>query len=127
MKRLVELGDEGLIPDSVAYSNLINAIVNGQGYAQAAGILWEMVDDFLKGNAKCKPRVRNLNTILATWSKSNAPHAPEQAEDIVRSWLRLNETTEMDVKPDAYTYCLLLKCWYVASRSTSSRYPSLYM
>jgi hypothetical protein len=111
MKQRCERGDEGLAPDCVAYSNLINSIVNGQGYSRAADILWEMVDDFLKGNSKCKPRIRNLNTILAVWSKSSAPYAAERAEEIVHRWLKLNKTTEMDIKPDGYTYCLLLKCW----------------
>lgn len=111
MKQHADLGDEGLTPDTVAYSNLINAIISGQGYARAADILWEMVTDFLKGNTKCRPRVRNLNTILAVWSKSKAPYGPERAEELLHRWLHLNQTTEMDVKPDAYSYCLLLKCW----------------
>ncbi|GKY94783.1 hypothetical protein MPSEU_000443400 [Mayamaea pseudoterrestris] len=120
MKYRVEQGDEELAPDTITYSNLINVIANGQGYARAADILWEMVDEFLKGNAKCKPRVRNLNTILAVWSKSYAPYAPEQAHKIVLRWLHLNETTEMTVKPDAYSYCLLLKCWSTSTRSDGS-------
>ena len=111
MKHYAQQGDEGLAPDSIAYSNLINVIASGQGYARAADILFEMVDDYLNGNAKCKPRVRNLNTILSVWSKSNAPYAPERAEEIVKHWLHLNKTTFMDVKPDEYSYSLLIKCW----------------
>jgi hypothetical protein len=128
MKLLAAHGDEGLAPDSVAYSNLINAIVKGQGYARASDILWEMVDDFLNGNTKCMPRIRNLNTILSVWSKANAPYAPERAEEIIQRWLQLNQTTAMKVKPDPYSYSLLLKCWYVRDEGMTkcgASFPSL--
>jgi hypothetical protein len=111
MKELYELGDDGLCPDAVAFSNLINVFMNCKNYDRAEDILWEMVNDFLLGNAKCKPRIRNLNTILVAYTKSLSPQAPEQAQGIVERWLRLNKTTRMDVKPDEYTYALLLKCW----------------
>jgi pentatricopeptide repeat protein len=112
MKDRVHAGDKGLTPDCVTYSNLINAIINSPGYARAEDILWEMVDDFLQGNDICKPRIRTLNTVLAVWSKeNNAAYAPVRAEEMVNRWLRLNKTTELDVKPDKYTYCLLLKAW----------------
>jgi len=113
MKQLYEDGDEGVKPDNIAYSNLINAIAKSDGFAHAEDLLWEMVDDYINGNDKCKPRIRNLNTILAVWSKSPVPYAAEKAEAIVQRWLTAMEVTKLDVAPDNYTYCLLLKCWYV--------------
>lgn len=114
MKRRYEAGDNDLRPDVLAYSNLINAITSSGGFAHAEDILWEMVDDYIKGNESCAPQIRNVNSILAAWSKATAPYAPERAEEIVRRWLRLNESNDINAKPDSYTYCLVIKCWYVA-------------
>jgi len=111
MKQRYESGDTNLQPDTIVYSNLINALSKSEGFTRAEDILWEMVDDYLNGNTLCKPRIRNLNTIVAVWSKSSAPHAAIRAENVVRRWLHAMETTKLDVPPDNYTYCLLLKCW----------------
>jgi pentatricopeptide repeat protein len=113
MKRRYEAGDNDLRPDVLAYSNLMNAITNSGGFAHAEDILWEMVDEYIKGNESCKPQIRNVNSILAGWAKATAPYAPERAEEIVRRWLRLNESNDISALPDSYTYCLVLKCWYV--------------
>jgi pentatricopeptide repeat protein len=103
-------GDEDLLPDTIAYSNLIN--VFDKDGARAEGILWEMVDHFLKGNVSCKPTTRNFNTVLAVWSTSTDPLAPIHSEAIVRRWLNLIASTNLkNVKPDNYSYCLLLKSW----------------
>lgn len=120
MKDKYDQGDKGMRPDNISYSNLINVYAKSNGFARAEEILWEMVDEFLKGNDSCKPKIRNLNTILAVWSKSTVPYAPERVEDLVRRWQRLVKTTKLDVPPDNYTYCLFLKCWYVLKRENSS-------
>ena len=111
MKARFEDGDEYLRPDHVAYSNLINAFAKGDGFVHAEKLLWEMVDDYLNGNDACKPRIRNLNTIIACWSRVSARHSPENAERIVGRWIRVTEETKLDTYPDSYTFSLLLKCW----------------
>jgi hypothetical protein len=116
MKHRFEQGDVSLRPDALLYSNLINAVSNGGGLAHAEDLLWEMVDEYLKGNELCEPRIRHLNTILAVWSRSHAPYAPERAEELLRRWLCLNDEGVLEVEPDNWTYSLVLKCWYVDSR-----------
>jgi hypothetical protein len=102
--------------DAIAYSNLLN-IYTKTSHARAEDLLWEMVEDYLTGNESAKPRIRNFNTVLAMWSKSNKEQAPERAHAIVARLIELNETGELDVKPDTYTYSLLLKTWYVVAFS----------
>jgi hypothetical protein len=116
MKHRHEKGDESLRPDALVYSNLINAVSNGGEFAHAEGLFWEMVDEYLKGNELCKPCIRHLNSVLAVWSKSDAPSAGERGEEMVLRWIRLNEEGLLDVEPDAYTFSLVLKCWYVGPR-----------
>jgi len=105
-------GDVHLRPDKIAYSNLMNAYAASKhSYARAEDILWEMVQDFLNGNEMAKPLVRSFNTVLAIWSKSEASHAPERAEAVLHRLHQLNKTKALDVKPDKYSYSLLLKSW----------------
>jgi len=119
MKARFDDGDEKVRPDALTYSNLINAFVKNNGYERAEDLLWEMVDDYLKGNEDCKPPIRTLNTLLAAWSNSIVSYAAERAENMVFRWLKILESTDLDVKPDMYTYNLLLKCWYVVLSSGS--------
>ena len=104
-------GDQGMRPDTVAYSNLLNAIAKPNQTERAEAIVWEMVDEFLKGNVSCKPTTRNFNTVLAMWSTSCKPDAPLHCENMVRRWLKLYETSIIDIKPDKFSYGLLLKTW----------------
>jgi pentatricopeptide repeat protein len=112
MKTRYESGDVGLRPDRLAYCNMINAASNSGGFLYAEQLLWEMVDEYLKGNATCKPCARSFNTILSVWSKSSATYAPERAEELVRRWIRLNDKGLLDIEPDGWSYSLVLKCWY---------------
>jgi len=55
-----------------------------------------------------KPLVRSFNTVLAIWSKSEAPHAPERAEAVLHRLHQLNKTKALDVKPDKYSSTAIL-------------------
>jgi pentatricopeptide repeat protein len=112
MKDRVNAGDKGLTPDLITYTSLIDLMIKSLDYARAVDIFWEMVDDFLRGNGICKPRLRTFNTILAIWSNENSDaYAPVRVEAMVARWLRLNEMTLLDAKPNEHTYGLLLKAW----------------
>lgn len=110
MEELYETGDESFRPDQLAHSTLLNAILNGGAYTLAEDFLWKIVDSYLNGSG-CEPSIRALNSVLAAWAKSIAPYAPDRIEGLVRRWVHVVETTDLDVRPDRYTYGLLLKGW----------------
>jgi hypothetical protein len=55
----------------------------------------------------------HFNTVLALHARSNASDAPDRAERLVSRFHVLAGTGALTIKPDEYTYSLLLKTWYV--------------
>lgn len=112
MKKRYSQGNHGLQPDAIAYSNLLNIFTQRPAlHSRAEDLLWEMVDDYLHGNCRAEPRIRNFNTILAMWSKSSEYEAPERAQALVMKLKDLSLAQALPVQPDSYTYSLLLKTW----------------
>jgi hypothetical protein len=58
MKERYLIGDDSLRPDRLSYVRLINANARTMRIGAAEGMLWEMVDDFLKGNDAAEPQLR---------------------------------------------------------------------
>lgn len=54
-------GDESMRPDCISYSILLNTYAQKLQIKEAEEMLWEMVDDFLGGNAAAQPRTRKHN------------------------------------------------------------------
>jgi hypothetical protein len=55
----------------------------------------------------------HFNTVLAMHARSNASDAPDRAERVVSQFRVLAGMGALMIKPDRYTYSLLLKTWYV--------------
>ncbi|GAX09744.1 hypothetical protein FisN_19Lh213 [Fistulifera solaris] len=111
-------GESGLQPDAILYSNVINIFTkNATTNHRAEELLWAMVHDFLTGNKFAEPKIRNFNTIMAMWSKSTEDIAPYKAQTIVLRMLEFCKEKILNMAPDSYTYCLLLKTW------ASSKHP----
>ena len=53
-------GEVTLCPDSVSYTLTLNSYTLAIEMAAAEGMLFEMVDDFLTGNAAAEPKLRKL-------------------------------------------------------------------
>jgi pentatricopeptide repeat protein len=105
-------GESGLQPDAILYSNVINIFTkNTATHNRAEELLWGMVHDFLTGNKFAEPKIRNFNTIMAMWSKSTEDIAPYKAQTIVLRMLEFCKENILNIAPDSYTYCLLLKTW----------------
>ena len=110
-------GELDLLPDNVAYSNLVNCFVNANSsknftmIERAETKFWEMVDSYHNGNQKAAPSTRNFNTILAAMSKSNSKLAAVRADSMVSKWENLFRSGHVTAEPDAYSYSLLVKCW----------------
>jgi hypothetical protein len=111
MLTLFRHGDESLRPDAAAYSNVIHAYIGGPNAPRAEDILWEMVSDYLNGNISAKPSLRLFNNVVAVWSTMESSHAPERAESIIHRIHELFNADALDVKPNSYTYSLMLKSW----------------
>jgi hypothetical protein len=98
--------------DAIAYSNLLNIFTkNPSTHKRAEHLLWEMVLDYKGGNKKAKPHTRNFNTVLAMWAKSNDPESARRAQLVVERLIQFQDEGTLHVKPDEYTYSLLLKNW----------------
>ena len=117
MKARFLAGNEGLRPDCIAYSIVLNTFAQESKCDEAEDLLWEMVDDFLSGNDSATPRTRNFNTILAMFARSNQQDAPDRAEGVVSKFRELCDKGVLQNKPDPYTYSLLLKCWVTSGRA----------
>jgi hypothetical protein len=111
MLTLFRDGDETLRPDAAAYSRVIHAYIGGPNAPRAEDIFWEMVSDYLNGNNSAKPSLRILNNVVAVWSTMESSHAPERAESILHRIHELYNAGTLDVKPNSYTYSLMLKSW----------------
>ena len=109
-----EAGDMDYCPDNLAYACLINSFVKNGDSVRAEEILWEMVNAYIRGNEKAKPSARNFNTVLAMLANEKSEDASERAENIVRRLIELNAKNVFSVKPDEFSFSLLLKSWYVA-------------
>lgn len=120
MESRYRAGERGLRPDAILYSNVINIFTkNAVTHNRAEELLWGMINDFLTGNTSAEPKIRNFNTIVAMWSKSKEDTAPYKAQTIVLRMLEFCKENILNVAPDAYTYCLLLKTWYVRFASST--------
>lgn len=105
-------GDESLRPDAAAYSNVLQAYIGGPNAPRAEDILWEMVNDYRNGNNSAKPiSLRVFNNVIAIWSKTESPQAPERAESIIHRIHELYNASALGFKPNSYTYSLMLKSW----------------
>jgi hypothetical protein len=105
-------GDESLRPDAAAYANVLQAYIGGPNAPRAEEILWEMVSDYRNGNNSAKPiSLRVFNNVVAVWSKTESPHAPERAESIIHQIHELYNEGALAFKPNSYTYSLMLKSW----------------
>ncbi|GAX22657.1 hypothetical protein FisN_17Lh150 [Fistulifera solaris] len=105
-------GAKMLQVDAIAYSNLLNIFTkNPSTHKRAEQLLWEMVSDYKGGNKKAKPHTRNFNTVLAMWAKSNDPESARRAQLVVERLIQFQDEGTLHVKPDEYTYSLLLKNW----------------
>jgi pentatricopeptide repeat protein len=114
MKQRFLKGDEGLCPDCIAYSIVLVAYAqksDPESQTKAEMFLWDMVDDFLGGNEDAAPRTRNFNTIMSMYARNLVPDAPERAENVLERFLTLSKSGQLTIKPDEYTYSLLLKTW----------------
>jgi hypothetical protein len=105
-------GDEGLRPDAAAYASVLQAYIGGPNAPRAEDILWEMVSDYQNGNDSAKPiSLRVFNNVVAVWSKTESPQAPERAESIIHRIHELYNAGALAFKPNSYTYSLMLKSW----------------
>jgi hypothetical protein len=112
MLTLFRGGDESLRPDASAYSNVLHAYIGGPNAPRAEDILWEMVSDYQNGNNSAKPNsLRIFNNVVAVWSKTESPIAPERAESILHRIHELYNAGALNFKPNSYTYSLMLKSW----------------
>jgi hypothetical protein len=112
MLTLFRDGDESLRPDASAYSNVLRAYIGGPNAPRAEDILWEMVSDYQNGNNSAKPiGLRIFNNVVAVWSKTESPIAPERAESILHRIHELYNAGALNFKPNSYTYSLMLKSW----------------
>lgn len=116
MKERFLNGEEGLRPDCICYSIVLNTFAQESKTKEAEALLWEMVDDFLSGNDSAAPRTRNFNTIMAMYARSDQPDAPERAEGVLFRFRELCDKGVIENRPDAYTYSLLLKTWVTSGR-----------
>ena len=116
MKQRFQDGEEGLRPDCICYSIVLNTFAQESKTEEAEQLLWEMVDDFLSGNDSAAPRTRNFNTIMAMYARSDKYDAPERAEGVLSRFRELCESRVIENSPDAYTYSLLLKAWATSDR-----------
>jgi hypothetical protein len=105
-------GDESLRPDAAAYANVLQAYIGGPNAPRAEDILWEMVSDYQNGNNSAKPiSLRVFNNVVAVWSKTESPQAPERAESVIHRIHELYNAGALAFKPNSYTYSLMLKSW----------------
>jgi len=112
MKRQYEEGNQELKTDHVMFTNVLNIFVsNPKTHDRAEGYLWSMIDEFKEGNHSLKLNIRNFNTVVAMWSKSPVPDAALRAQAMVTRLLKMNESNELNLAPDEFTYALLLKTW----------------
>lgn len=112
LKKKYTEGDASLCPDRLVYSNLMNAFARSSlPPHRTSDIFWEMVDDYLGGNPKAKPTIRNFNTALAVWSRSQQYDAPDRAEEMLQKLKEYNSKYSLCILPDNFSYSLLLKTW----------------
>jgi len=116
-------GDDGLRPENFCYSFILKAFVEESKIEAAEDLLWEMVDDFLDGNDRAKPRIRDLNTILAMYACSGTEDAAARAECVVSRFRELYDTGALRLPPDGYTILWLsrlLKTWKATTTTAGS-------
>jgi pentatricopeptide repeat protein len=53
-------GEQAQCPDSIAYSIVLNKFAQESMYDAAEALLFEMIDDYLRGNDSAKPRTRKF-------------------------------------------------------------------
>ena len=120
-------GDDDLRPENFCYSFILNAFVDESKIEAAEDLLWEMVDDFLDGNDRAKPRIRDLNTILAMYACSGTEDAAARAECVVSRFRELHDTGALRLSPDGYTILWLsrlLKTWMATTTTTAGSHSN---
>jgi hypothetical protein len=73
----------------------------------------------------CYVSTGNFNTVLAMHARSSTFRAPERAEKTLRRYRELCSQGILRNKPDAYSYSLLLKTWYVQKQRTKKPKPHI--
>ena len=111
-KRSERTDGEGVHPDSVTYTSLIQVLsVNGQSVDRAVGWLKEMERKHRAGNVACKPNRVTFTALINCWRRSGRPEAGKEAERLVERMEKEFEEGDLDMKPDSFVYASACDAW----------------
>ena len=103
---------EGVRPDSVTYTTLIQVLsVDGKSVDRAVGWLKEMERKHRAGNDKCKPNRVTFTALINCWRRSGRPEAGKEAERLVERMEKQFEEGDLDMKPDDFVYASACDAW----------------
>lgn len=109
MKRKFVGGDNAVRPDSETYAVVLNKYIKAGNLELTEEFLWEMVKDYLGGNGCALPRQSNFNAVLTMYAQGQKP---QHAECFLNRFREISSKGLIPfIKPDAYSYSQLLKCW----------------
>lgn len=112
IKRAKDLKDDSLLPDTVTYTSLIQALANSRekdSIDRALKWFREMESQYLIGNDAVRPNKMTYTALINCWSYSNRPEAPEKVASILTKMEEAAEEGHFDSKPDAFVYGSIIK------------------
>ena len=109
-------------PNSMTYTNVINAYAENGHAKQAEMIFRAMYKEYHQGNTSVKPKLQNFNAVLSAWTKSKSATDDERVKAMVNLMQKLPKTGPIGIKPDIISANTLLNCLAKSSLEQSRQY-----
>lgn len=102
-------------PDLLSYVTLIHAHASSseKGSAQRAqDVLFEVLEDYKRGNAELKPTARVFSLVIGAWQKSGERDAGEHAEALL-NWMiaACQDLQDESFRPNEFIFSMTISAW----------------
>ena len=112
-------------PDIKTYASIIRLFASMGLASRAEALLNRLYKEYQKTkHQQLEPDVEIFTTVLMAWARSNAPHAPERAEALLKNMQELSDCDIVSVAPDCLAYNAVLKCWVQAASRKFRQFTS---
>jgi hypothetical protein len=113
----------GLVPNTITYNAVLNAIAVGNQVdkaLRAEDIVQQMKARHEEDGCECAPDVYTYQSLIQAWSKTTMPGSPQRAERILRYMDEASDTNKK-LRPNAYCFTTVIHAWARSSETQRAR------